>query len=958
MRGVKRKLQFLRNLLNRQKPEPDEITEEKWIADFSRQKHARFDIKSESSYDANLRKNLFYSGYSLVLGLKKSGCIAWVEAPEHRYRDLIISGSVRIDARGGYGAAGMNFRMVDSGTYYSLLVSNKGFFRVDALRNGMPFPLVGWTELPFSNGAALSADQAVDFSIIAYGSHLLILLRGRWAAEVNDSSILEGTIGFTAVSYETGDPAYKVIREVNDEKGVSYSAEAFLESLTVDSRITEVSVLYEKWHDNPDVASGARLNLAETFTAMNQADAAMTQLRRAWDTSGHRKTQAELLLAGRLAQQLGIMDEAEIYISQCFEADVESHEGRQALVEMARIIYSGERYGELKDYCTEAVKIKPDDSNLWTFLGHAYWNLKENRKAASAYDKAFELDRENGILAKNAANVYDVMGKRKEALARYLEAGRAFLNDGNYNDLGLLVPKLLSMGSDNWEAHGLAGKWAFAVEDIKMAEAEFRKSEDLRKTRRPKPPRDGAQVFLEALLLIRAGKRRDAIPLLKEAASLEKDFALFHFRLAENLFLLDDNPDDLEMLKELNTALTLLEKEEKDEDVSGALKNEGLSGWVSNFAAQVALRKGNLDAAAKYLSGASKVLGDLPAVRVNQGVLFSLRGAIDKALEVLDSDKRSDPEGIMANCAGNILVHARRFEEADEKYRKALAAEPDNVEYLCNRASCLIELGLYGEADELLARGHAIAPGADLLVMISYVAVKKGEYARAEQACRSALEMDPLHAQSLLSLGWVLLNQGKHEETRETIRRLDELNLKEDSVKGREELKTRLDDLFYKTIECESCGRLWKVVKDPPPVPAIRLFAMPPDDLPAGTCPECGKSYCIGCAKNNLDSTGRFICSSCSRSLKLINEGLKKIVHDWAAKDGLIKAEQAAAKTSPRASKKVSGKTSDKVSGKASDKVSGKTSDKVSGKASTKTSAANANGVKKSGRGRPRKSMD
>jgi len=196
-----------------------------------------------------------------------------------------------------------------------------------------------------------------------------------------------------------------------------------------------------------------------------------------------------------------------------------------------------------------------------------------------------------------------------------------------------------------------------------------------------------------------------------------------------------------------------------------------------------------------------------------------------------------------------------------------------------------MELGLYGEADELLARAHTIAPNPDLLAMISYVAVKKGEYARAEQACRSALETDPCHAQSLLSLGWVLLSMGKQEETREIIRRLDKLKLKDDTARGREELSVRLDELTFKTIECASCSRNWKVLKDTPPVPAIRLFAMPPDNLPAGSCPECGKSYCIGCAKNNLDSTGRFICPNCNRSLKLINEGLKKIVHDWAAKD-------------------------------------------------------------------------
>jgi len=200
-----------------------------------------------------------------------------------------------------------------------------------------------------------------------------------------------------------------------------------------------------------------------------------------------------------------------------------------------------------------------------------------------------------------------------------------------------------------------------------------------------------------------------------------------------------------------------------------------------------------------------------------------------------------------------------------------------------------MELGLYGEADGLLGRALTIAPSPALLEMISFVAAKKGEHARAEQACLSALEMDPNHAPSILSLGWLFLTMGRQAEARELIGRLEKLELREDTAKSLEELKKRLEDLVYRTIECASCGLSWKVLRDPPPAHAIRLYAMPPDNLPAGACPDCGKTYCIGCAKKNLDSAGRFICPACKRSLKLINEGLKKMVYDWAAKDGLVK---------------------------------------------------------------------
>jgi tetratricopeptide (TPR) repeat protein len=339
----------------------------------------------------------------------------------------------------------------------------------------------------------------------------------------------------------------------------------------------------------------------------------------------------------------------------------------------------------------------------------------------------------------------------------------------------------------------------------------------------------------------------------------------------------------------MEIAFALCQKENRNEEKSAVKDSEDLSGWINNFAAQVALKKGNLNAAARHLEKASSVLGNLPAVLVNQGVLFYLQGSLDKALETFSADNKDDPEGIMAKCAGNLLVRSRRFEEADEKYRQALSCQSENVEYLCNRATCLMEIKLYGEADNLLSRAHLKAPSPDLLEMISYVAAKKGEYPRAEQACYSALEIDPCHAPSLISLGWIFIAQSKKAETIEILKRLNKLTLNENTTKNKEELRSRLEELYYTTIECASCRRNWKVLRECPPAPAIWLHAMPPDELPAGSCLDCGKTYCIGCAREHLDSSGRFICPACGRTLKLINEGLKKIVYDWAVRDGLVK---------------------------------------------------------------------
>jgi tetratricopeptide (TPR) repeat protein len=846
-----------------------EITEELWNADFSKPNRTRFDIKSENSYDAYLYRR------SLALGLKKTNCLAWVEAPECRYRDQVIRARFRLDCPGGYAAAGLMFRMADPGTYYLALVSSKGFFRLDVVRNNMPFPLIGWTEVPVlppgddaadpPPGPLPPAESAGELTVIAFGRRLLLLYNGLWAAEISDPSIASGALGFALVSYEAASGGRKTAG--------GYTARAFLESLSVESRVFQVQEIFDHWKDHTPVATESRFHLAETFAAMGEPAPALIQLKKSWEerppeqAEGNRRPQRELLLAARLALQLELYGEAEEYATACLALGRESPEGKEALTERAKILYKGEKFAELRDYVDEALSLRETDPVLHTLRGHACWNLGDHEGAAAAYDRAFEFDGENGLLAKNAANAYEILGHREEALKRYLEAGRIFLNQENYPDLGLLTPKLLSLGADNWEARALAGKWAYGIEDWAMAAAEFRTAEELRRSRRPRPPKDPALSYLRGLLLIREGKRREALPLLEEAARFAPDFGLFQFRLAENRYLLSGDPADPRLSMDLEAALRLMPGD----------------GWVHNLAAQIYLARGDLDQAEAHLEKAAAALGEVPAIRVNRGVLQYLRGSLEAALQILAAGKAEDPEGILANCGGNLLVRAGDYERADTYYRQALSAAPDNMEYLCNRASCLIKLGYYGQADELLAQAHSRAPSPEILELISYVAAKKGEFSRAESAARAALELDSRHAPSLLSLGWLFCSSGRWDEAADIIRRLEDLKPAGEAAGGLRELQKRMEDGTTRLISCSSCERSWRVLRDPPPAPPLRLYAMPPDDFPAGTCTGCGSVYCIGCAKKHLDENGRFLCPRCGKTLKLMNEGLKKIVADWAA---------------------------------------------------------------------------
>ncbi len=843
-------LKILKKLFSAKKPreepfDPEGIIAEKWEADFSDPEHIRFALTDTASHTG------FIENKNLILALKRRNCLAWIENPLYRYSNLVIRAGLRIDALGGYAAAGISFRMVDDVTNYTLLVSSKGYFRIDVIRNRNPLALLGWTEIP----GGYSDKETVHVEIIAFGTHLIFILNNEWAAEIHDDTLSEGQVGFASASYSSAEHIDKAHPQVS---------KAFLESFSIESREAEVEAAYNRWNDETK-SPQSRLRLAETYFAMGRAEEALSQLTNIWDTKNHTQSNEELLLAAKASLMLLHLDDAEKYLN-AVSASPETEMYRASGLEKARFLYLSERYEDLKTYTDELLKIHPDDITLRTLQGHAHWSLKDFPAAAAAYAQAAMLDSGNGIPAKNAANSYDILGEEKKAVEYYLKAGRSFLKNDNYDDLSSIIPRLLFLDSKNWEVHALAGKLAFGLGDWQKAEYEFNEAEKLRLSYDTIMAEDPAMVFLQGLLLVQKGKRQEALVFLEKALALDDEHSVFHFKLAETRFLLYNNPHDDEMKKHIAIAL-----EQAPHD-----------GWIANMAARIALAAEDLKTAELHLSKAAESLGEIPAVRMSRALLLFKKNFPDKALEMLEAGQNEDVDGIMANCAGNLLTKLNRHEEADTYYRKALSIDQDNREYMMNHASCLMQLGLYREAETLLDTIQTVSPSADALEMKAFIAAQKAEYQQAEAALYSALELEPKNISVMISLGWIYANTFRWKETEEIVHKLENIHVDDVFRERYRELKERFEEAAFKTISCSGCERNWKVRKAEINVPPIRIFSEPPDDLPAGTCPECKKTYCIGCAKDSIDEDGRFICKDCGKNLKLTDLGLKKIINDWA----------------------------------------------------------------------------
>ena len=470
---------------------------EKWAADFSKPEKSCFDIKPEISHSANLEKG------SLFLVQKKKGSMTCLETADRVYVDQHIDARIRFDNPGGHCAVGIMFRIIEQGTYYLALLSSKGYFRLDAVNKNIPLPLIGWTKV-----SGLDAGST-NLGIIAQGSHFIFMLNGKWMAEVRDDSIPGGHLGFALVSYDADDEAENIQELYSpdeqpplDTEKKDYACKAWLDFLQVDSRRGAVDALYKKWNDSGEIAAESRLRLAESFAALEHFASACDQILKAWKqreeaarsvmaTITDMRSRGELIFAARMASQMGQYETALEYIDACLAMGEGGADGLDALMEKAILLNIQNKYSELAEFLPGYIgRIETEDSAklppLYGLLGHAFWNLNDYMAAADAWDMAFSLNGNNGLYAVKAADAYEMLGKNAEALQRRLDGGNCLLQQKETDELGALVPRLLAVGKESWEAYALAGKWAFVIGDFDRAEAELAVSDKLRRALKAK----------------------------------------------------------------------------------------------------------------------------------------------------------------------------------------------------------------------------------------------------------------------------------------------------------------------------------------------------------------------------------------------------------------------------------------------------------------------------------------
>jgi tetratricopeptide (TPR) repeat protein len=256
----------------------------------------------------------------------------------------------------------------------------------------------------------------------------------------------------------------------------------------------------------------------------------------------------------------------------------------------------------------------------------------------------------------------------------------------------------------------------------------------------------------------------------------------------------------------------------------------------------------------------------------NLGEILRRQGKTDELLPFLESS----PENL--HTAANLLAEEKRYEEAEQYYAAASRVDPGNADILADRAAACLGRGELNEADDLLRQALNIDASPKIYGLLGHTARAKGEYPRCEIVYRKGLEDFPGDPELLYSLGDFYLFMKRYDPARETAAELKRLG----HGLYTEKLAVGIQEGAMKKLCCSGCGREWFVPRQLPHAVPLRLEAEPPDDLPAGICPECGTIRCIACAKPGLGEDGRFRCTICGKPLKLSDPGLMWLLSEWA----------------------------------------------------------------------------
>ncbi len=812
--------------------DPDALLQDSWCTDFRWFEKKRFATEIAEDFSSKTRRG------RLELKIQKSSCFAWVLAP-HQYGDFMIRAKLHFGRENGHSSAGFVFRYNNKDNFYYFLLSNRNRFRFDVVFNQNPIHLIEWTAVPES------LEEAAELRIIARDNDFSFFLGDEWLGGASDDTLKTGFVGFAAQNYE----------EKNE--GVF-----LLNSLSIESRPVQVEREYLRWTRYIPVSPQSRITLARTYAEMGKPSEAVVQLKAAMK---HLSDSADLhLLLARAYTQLKAYPESLSCLDRVLELQPENDQVR---LEKADVLFLGGDFLGCRDYIESILSRYEKDAQLRNLLGRCEYNLGNWDKAAGQYREAIDLDPENAVYRVNLARCLERAGDSQGAVKDYFEAAGQLFRQELYDELSLVLARLkdlLPPDSDQaYELKSFEAKMLYHEGKKHQAESLFSELIDSGYA-------DSGIHYLHALVLIEKQDRAAAEVHLAKATEIDPEYSLYWFRLAENRFLLGEDP------------WQALEK---------ASSLDAEDPWINNLRGQVLLGEKRYVEALPFFQKAMESESEVASIYRNYAECLMRLERGEEALQLLAAgieqtegstvDGSEEELASLYNQRGNYLVELRRFAEAIEDYEKALELVPESRDYRQNCAACCIELDMIMRAEELLNNLLEEQESASLYNLTGNLAVVTGELERARLAYLEGLRLEEDNREIKLNLLSLYIETDRVEEAKELLAEMKEWA---DPPERYRHLQQRFEERFEELLECAGCGRQWRVPKQLPPQPAFTIRGEPPGEAPAGRCEKCDRLYCITCASEWVED-GRLMCPKCNKRLRLNDDSLKYLLLQYVGEE-------------------------------------------------------------------------
>jgi Tfp pilus assembly protein PilF len=183
-----------------------------------------------------------------------------------------------------------------------------------------------------------------------------------------------------------------------------------------------------------------------------------------------------------------------------------------------------------------------------------------------------------------------------------------------------------------------------------------------------------------------------------------------------------------------------------------ALERDSTDGAAWYKLGLLAVNDGRMDSARVHFERALAINPRHPDVLAELGSVYLHRGDTTRGVELLErAAARSRNDTTLIRLA-QVYAAKGRPEDALDRYRRALSANPNRTDVARYVARSLLEAGRVREAEELLARAALMTQDAETLTLLAVAKLTLGDRDAAIALLRRALQVDPGYAPAASAL--------------------------------------------------------------------------------------------------------------------------------------------------------------------------------------------------------------